>query len=64
MSLFTIFETTGFDAILSDEKCTITEKTTLFRRALRSRRYPALSGVEEQFQQARRKLTLPPGDPS
>ena len=55
-----LFTSSPFTQLAQDEKLNITEKTELFRKALKARRYPEFTRQEEKFQKTRKKLTLPP----
>ena len=55
-----LFAAKPFRELTQNEKRNTTAKTEMFRRELRKIRYPQLTRCEEEFQDARRKLSLPP----
>jgi len=60
ISLHQLFASKPFAHLSEQEQGNASERTELFRKTLRSLRYPALTQEEEQFQTLRRKIILPP----
>lgn len=60
LSLGQLFDSETFALLREKERRNSSERTELFRKALRSLRYPELTREEEQFQRLRKKLVLPP----
>ena len=60
ISLSQLFDSVPFLQLGKDQERNITEKTEMFRRALKRMRYSELTRQEEAFREARRQLTLPP----
>jgi hypothetical protein len=58
--LHQIFAGEPFAFLSEREQRNSSERTELFRKTIRSLRYPALTREEEQFQALRKKLILPP----
>ena len=55
-----LFISEPFNYLNKNEKLNITERTELFRKALRDRRYPELTRQQDKFQKERKRLFLPP----
>jgi len=60
ITLHQILAAKPFAFLSEKEQRNVSERTELFRKTIRSLRYPALTREEEQFQALRKKLILPP----
>lgn len=59
ISIERILTSKEFTAIRDNRMLNLPERTERFRKALRERRYPALTGQEEAFERSRKELGLP-----
>ena len=60
VSLHQLFTSEPFTSLNQNARINITERTEMFRKALRTRRYPELTRQQEKFKAVRKKLLLPP----
>lgn len=60
LSLLQLFTAEPFPSLYQDDRLNNTERTEMFRKVLRARRYPELTRQQNHFQELRKKLSLPP----